>query len=188
MFSAGPYWKSLRLTVVYPANTIDSYIATEKNNLNYEYNASADAESLKSTYKTVNDYAVYVYGDENWEAVVENGAKDFVKRKLVFYTVAKALDVNSAEKAEINEVKAELEAAYADYYSQMYTIYNAIGGWGYTAEQIASIAKSEAKATIDSMTDTYLSEIVIKEKILDKLYEGYDVNALVTWTTSVDAE
>ena len=175
--------------VTYPANTVESYIKTEKNNLNYAYNAGADAESIQSTYKTLDDYAAYVYGDEDWESVIEKDAKDFVKRKLVFYTIAKTLGVNEATKAEKSEVKAELETAYVDYYTQMYTIYNAIGGWGYTTEQIKTLAQNEAKAVVDSMTDTYISEAVIKEKILDKLYEGYDVDSLVTWTTSVaDAE
>ena len=175
--------------VTYPANTVESYIKTEKNNLNFAYNAGADAESIQSTYKTLDDYAAYVYGDEDWESVIEKDAKDFVKRKLVFYTIAKTLGVNEATKAEKSEVKAELETAYVDYYTQMYTIYNAIGGWGYTTEQIKTLAQNEAKAVVDSMTDTYISEAVIKEKILDKLYEGYDVDSLVTWTTSVaDAE
>ena len=171
--------------VVYPANTIESYIKTEKNNLEYAYNAGADAESIQSTYKTLDAYAAYVYGDEDWEAVISSDAKDFVKRKLVFYTVAKTLGVNEATKAEKKEAKAELEASYYDYYNQLYSIYNVLGGWGYTAEQVKDIAENQAKAAVESTTDTYIREIVIKGKILDKLYEGYDVDTLVTWTTAV---
>ncbi len=176
--------------VVYPAGTIESYIKTEKNNLEYSYNASADAESIQSTYKTIEDYAAYVYGDEDWEAVIASDAKDFVKRKLIFYTIAKTLGVNEATKAEKNEAKVELEAAYYDYYNQMYYVYNILGGWGYTTEEIAAIAKNQAAASVASTSDTYIAEIVIKEKILDKLYEGYDASTLVTWNLAVaeDAE
>ncbi len=172
--------------VVYPEGAVESYVKTEKNNLEYEYNMSEDKENIQKTYKTIDGYAAYIYGDEDWEAVLETQAKDFVKRKLVFYTVAKALDVNSASGAEKKEVKEELRGAYVDYYAQIYTVYNSIFGWGYTTEQIANLAANNAEAVVDGMTDTYLYETVVKEKILDKLYDGYDTEKLVTWTTSVD--
>ena len=175
--------------ITYPAGTLAAYAKTEKNNLKYTFNSGSDSESLQSTYKTLDGYAAYVYGDEDWEAVIDADAKEFVKRKLIFYSIAKALSVNSATKEEKNAMKADIEKAYVDYYVQMYTIYNSIGGWGYTTEMIDTLAKNDAQATVGSMSDTFITESVIREKILDKLYEGYDINTLVKWSTTVfDAE
>ncbi len=172
--------------VVYPEGTIESYIKTEKNNLEYEYNMSEDKDSIQATYKTLEDYAAYIYGTEDWEATLLSDAKDFVKRKLVFYTVAKALDVNSATSQEKKEVKEELLSAYIDYYAQLYTAYNSILGWGYTTEQVAALAANNAQAVVANMTDTFLYETVVKEKMVDKIYENYDAETLVKWTTSVN--
>ena len=205
--------------IEYPESAVKSYIKTAKNNLEYElfnyvrneeesarqkYDTSAD---LKNKYKNFTQYAIYLFGDKDWkgaleekgrkeiygegdwEAELEAEAKDSVKRKLIFYTIAKQLDVNSASKSEINEVKKELLASYTDYYAQMYSLYSSVFGWGYTEEQCKQLAESDAEAAVDSMSDTYLSEIAIKEKMLDVLYEGYDADTLVSWTSSAfDAE
>ena len=97
----------------------------------------------------------------------------------------KALDVLSVSKEETSKMKAELETAYNDYYVQLYTIYNTIAGWGYSESELKTIAANEAKAVVDSMSDTYILEAVVREKILDKIYESYDVNTLVNWTSYI---
>ena len=205
--------------IEYPESAVKSYIKTAKNNLELEffnyvrneeesarqkYDTSAD---LKSKYKNFTQYAIYLFGDKDWkgaleekarkeiygegdwEAELESEAKESVKRKLIFYTIAKQLDVNSASKSDINEVKKELKASYTEYYMQMYSLYSSLLNWGYTEEQCKQLAESDADAAIASMSDTYLSEIAIKEKILDIIYADYDADTLVSWTSSAfDAE
>jgi hypothetical protein len=205
--------------IEYPESAVKSYIKTAKNNLELElfnyvrneeesarqkYDTSAD---LKGKYKNFTQYAIYLFGDKDWkgaleekgrkeiygegdwEAALESEAKDSVKRKLIFYTIAKQLDVNSASKSDINEVKKELKASYTEYYMQMYNLYSSLLGWGYTEEQCKQLAESDADAAIASMSETYLSEIAIKEKILDIIYADYDADTLVSWTSSAfDAE
>ena len=175
----------------YPAGTIDNYIKTEKNNLEYEYYASADAESLQTQYATLEKYAENKYGATDYDAVIKTNAENFVKGKLTLYSVSKDMGLTEVTKNELKETKAEIEAEYNAYYQQLYSIYNSIFGYGYTDEEIKLIAESNAKATAEGLSDTYLYEAVIKSKILDAIYADYNTDfdgGLITWTSADTAE
>ncbi len=175
----------------YPAGTIESYIKTEKNNLEYEYNASPDAQSIQSQYSTLEAYAKNKYGEEDYESVIEENAKAFVKGKLTLYSIAKEMGLTEVTKNDKKELKAELEVEYTEYYKQLYSLYNSIFGYGYSESDLKVLSESNAKATVDGLSESYLNEAVIKNKILDAIYADYNTDfdtGLITWTSQLDAE
>ena len=175
----------------YPAGTIDSYIKTEKNNLEYEYNASADAESIQSQFSTLEAYAKDKYGKDDYDSVIKENAEAFVKGKLTLYAVAKDMGLTEVTKNDIKEVKAEIEAEYNSYYKQLYSLYNSIFGYGYTEDELKALAENNAKATVDGLSDTYLNESVMKKKILDAIYADYNTEfdgGLITWVRADHGE
>lgn len=175
----------------YPAGTIDSYIKTEKNNLEYEYNASADAESIQSQFSTLEAYAKDKYGKDDYDSVIKENAEAFVKGKLTLYTVAKEMGLTEVTKNDIKEVKAEIEAEYVSYFKQLYSLYNSIFGYGYTEDELKAIAENNAMATVNGLSDTYLNESVMKKKILDAIYTDYNTEfdgGLITWVSPDHSE
>ena len=175
----------------YPAGTIDSYIKIEKNNLEYEYNASPDAASIQSQYSTLEAYAKEKYGEDDYETVIKTEAEAFVKGKLTLYSIAKEMGLTEVTKSDVKEIKAEIEAEYFAYYSQLYSLYNSIFGYGYSADELKAISENNAKAAVDSLGDTYLNEAVMKKKILDAIYADYNTDfdgGLITWVSADEGE
>ena len=171
----------------YPAGTIDSYIKTEKNNLEYEYNASADAQTIQTQFSTLEAYAKDKYGKDDYESVIKENAEAFVKGKLTLYSIAKEMGLTEITKDDIKEVKAEIEAEYDAYYNQLYSLYNSIFGYGYTEDELKAISANNAKAAVESLSDTYLKEAVMKNKILDTIYADYNTDfdgGLITWVSA----
>lgn len=187
-------WSALLENIVvneYPKGTIDSYIKTEKNNLEFEYYASADASSYQAKYDTLEDYAKAKYGETNYDAVIEENAKAFVKGKLALYAMAKAEGVINVSKAEKNATLEEMRAQYEEYYNQMYSLYNSIFGYGYSESELKALAKNAAESTVQSMSETYVAEATIKNKLLEKLYAEYDTSfdgGLISWVSADQAE
>ncbi len=180
-------WKALTENVKvesYPAGTIDSYIKTEKNNLEYDYYAGQDSDSLQASYKTLEEYAKAYYGDADYEKVMKADAEAFVLGKLTLYSIAKDLGVDNVTKADKKAVKAEIKEAMVEYYKQYFGLYNSIFGYGYTDDEIKDLAEYNAQASVDGLTDTYVTESAMKKKILDKIYEDYNTDfdgGLITW-------
>ncbi len=175
----------------YPAGTIDSYIKTEKNNLEFEYYASQDAATYQAQYDTLEDYAKAKYGETDYDAVIEENAKAFVKGKLALYAMAKAEGVADVSSAEKKEMKEELIVQYEEYYNQMYSLYNSIFGYGYSESDLKALAKNAAESTVQSMNDTYLTEATIKNKLLEKLYAEYNTafdGGLINWVSADEAQ
>lgn len=167
----------------YPAGTIDSYIKTEKNNLEYAYYAGQNADSLQATYKTLEDYIKAQLGTD-YEKTLKANAEAFVKGKLTLYSIAKDLGVDKITKADRKAIKEELKESMVEYYTQYFGVYNSIFGYGYTEEEIKELAEYNAQTSVDSLKDSYLTESAMKKKILDKIYEDYNTDfdgGLITW-------
>ena len=101
------------------------------------------------------------------------------------------MGLTKATKDDINKIKAEIEEEYNAYYNQLYSLYNSIFGYGYTADELKVISENNAKAAVASLSDTYLKEAVMKSKILDAIYADYNTDfdgGLITWVSAESAE